>query len=275
VRPKCAKTPEQIGRSDLVVIALKSTANAAFSKLLPPLVDENSVLLTLQNGLGNEERLAGLFSPQQIVGGLCFVCLNRLQPGVIHHIAHGMVVMGEFNGWPKPRTHKLARMFRHAGIPCKVTANLERAHWEKLVWNIPFNGLGVAGVVGHESLQAGRMPPGFRRRPTQCLTTEKLLAEQTWCAMVKKLMLEVIAAAKGLKLKIPTSLADKQIERTKNMGAYKASTLVDFERGLPLELESLFLEPLRRARKAKVPTPVLERLCQVLCKLDKGFQRRR
>jgi 2-dehydropantoate 2-reductase len=273
VKPKCAKTPEQIGRSDLVLIALKSTANGAFPNLLPPLVDEKSALLTLQNGLGNEERLAELFSPQQIMGGLCFVCLNRLKPGLIHHIAHGMVVMGEFNGRPKPRTRQLAAAFRDAGIPCKITANLERAHWEKLVWNIPFNGLGVAGVVGYNALQVGRVPPGGTRRTAKCLTTEKLLSDSAWDALVKKLMLEVIAVAKGLKLKIPTSLAAQQIERTRNMGAYKASTLVDFERGLPLELESLFLEPLRRARQAKVTTPMLERLCQVLCKLDARLPR--
>ena len=61
-------------------------------------------------------------------------------------------------------------------------------------------------------------------------------------------MLEVIAAANALGLDVSESLAEKQIERTRTMGAYKASTLLDFERGRPLELESLFLEPLRQAQ---------------------------
>jgi 2-dehydropantoate 2-reductase len=52
------------------------------------------------------------------------------------------------------------------------------------------------------------------------------------------------------------------------MGAYKASTLLDFERGRPLELESLFLEPLRQAQRAGVPTPRLAALCAVLAELD-------
>ena len=56
-----------------------------------------------------------------------------------------------------PRTHDLAAMFNHAGVPCKVTDNLARAHWEKLVWNIPFNGLGVAASAG---LDAFARPPG-------------------------------------------------------------------------------------------------------------------
>ena len=42
-------------------------------------------------------------------------------------------------------------MVRHAGVPCKVSDNLARAHWEKLIWNVPFNGLGVAGAAGYEA----------------------------------------------------------------------------------------------------------------------------
>jgi 2-dehydropantoate 2-reductase len=71
-----------------------------------------------------------------------------------------------------------------------------------------------------------------------------------------------------LKLGIPESVADKQIDRTRNMGAYKASTLLDFERGQPLELENLFLEPLRQARNVGMNAPRLAALCEVLKQLD-------
>src|SRR4029079_19673202 len=105
VQPKCANSPEQIGISELVLIVLKTTANDQFPQLLPPLVNSSTAMLTLQNGLGNEEQLATLFPTEQIMGGLCFVCLNRLEPGLIHHIEHGMVVLGEFQRFPEPRTH--------------------------------------------------------------------------------------------------------------------------------------------------------------------------
>ena len=81
-------------------------------------------------------------------------------------------------------------------------------------------------------------------------------------------MLEVIAAAGALGFEIPVSCAEEQIERTRTMGAYKASTLIDFERHQPLELESMFLEPLRRAQAAGVPVPRLAALCEVLRQLD-------
>jgi 2-dehydropantoate 2-reductase len=268
VRPSCARTPAEIGASDIVLIALKTTANDQFSDLLPPLVEPDTAVLTLQNGLGNEEQLARLFRAEQILGGLCFVCLNRFSPGMVHHMDHGMIVLGEFQRWPEPRTHDIASAIRHAGVPCKVTDNLARAHWEKLVWNIPFNGLGVASAAGYEALTSQPLPLNSQLKP--CLTTNKLLGEPVWEALVRELMTEVITAANALGHQIELSLADKMIERTRTMGAYKASTILDFELGRPLELDSLFLEPLRQARQAGVPTPRLAALCEVLQQLGRA-----
>jgi 2-dehydropantoate 2-reductase len=309
VHPRAARTPEEIGVADLVLIGLKTTANDQFARLLPPLVGPASAVVTLQNGLGNEEQLARLFPIEQILGGLCFVCLNRLQPGLIRHLDYGQVVLGEYQRPPQPRTHELATLFEQAGVPCTVADNLARTHWEKLVWNIPFNGLGVAGVAGYEAVINGRLSPTetspgprsaavpaascggvslARRTPGEMpgelaggdacatrvgiamatLTTDKLLGDLRWTQLLRELMLEVIATARALGFDLPESLAERQLERTRTMGEYKASTLIDFERGQPLELESLFLEPLRQARQAGVPVPRLEALCRVLQQLE-------
>ena len=268
VQPQCARTPDEIGVCDVVLIGLKTTANDQFPKLLPPLVGPQTAVVTLQNGLGNTEQLARLFSPEPILGGLCFVCLNRAEPGVIHHLEYGMIVLGEFQRRAGPRTHELAAMFRDAGVPCKVTDNLARAQWEKLVWNIPFNGLGVAGAAGYEALATRHPSPVTRHSPGPVLTTDKLLADPRWEKLLRELMLEVIAAAGGLGFEIPVAFAENQIERTRTMGAYQASTLLDFERHQPLELEGMFLEPLRRAQTAGVPVPRLAALCTVLQQLD-------
>jgi 2-dehydropantoate 2-reductase len=264
VRPRCAREAGQIGVSDLVVVALKSTANAVFPELLPPLVGKETAVLTLQNGLGNEEALAALFPGEQILGGLCFVCLNRTAPGVVRHIAHGKIELGEFNRWPEPRTHDIASAFRHAGVPCAVRDNLAKSHWEKLAWNIPFNGLSVVSCAGADSLTRGE----FTGRKGDCLTTDLLLADPRWFTMVRELMIEVISSARAMSLDVEESLADELIARTRIMGAYKPSTMIDFLRGQPVELESLFLEPLRRAQRRGVPAPRLGALCRVLQALE-------
>jgi 2-dehydropantoate 2-reductase len=185
-------------------------------------------------------------------------------------------VLGEFGRAPEPRTHDLVARFCEAGVLCTASENLARAHWEKLVWNIPFNGLGVAGAGGGDTFERlySNLPNSpFSPRPAPllpCLTTDKLLADARWAGLVRELMLEVIAGARALGFDVPDAFADERIERTRTMGAYRASTLIDFERGQPLELQSLFLEPLRQATQAGVPMPRLAALCVVLKDLERS-----
>lgn len=267
VHPSCAHDPRDIGPCDLVIIGLKTTANGELGRLLPPMVGPGTAVLTLQNGLGNEEALAEVVGSEKVLGGLCFVCLNRIAPGVIHHLAHGRVVMGEPGRSVTDRLRQWAGWFVEAGIPCDTTDDLECAHWEKLVWNIPFNGLGVAAAAGWESVMAGRIVAPVLGA---CATTDVLLGEARWLALVRELMAETIAAARAQGLAVPEDAAETQLARTREMGPYRASTLIDFDRGLPLEVESLFGEPLRRARAAGVPTPRLEALYRLLREMEAG-----
>jgi 2-dehydropantoate 2-reductase len=265
VRPVAAQSPGEIGPCDLVIVALKSTANHCLGELLTPLVGKHTALLTLQNGLGNEAVLAELFPTQPVFGGMCFVCLNRTEPGVIHHIAHGKIVLGRHGGSPDELTASIAELIRSTGIPVDVSPDLEKAHWEKLVWNIPFNGLGVAGAAGLDAILAGQLktdqPIG------RCLATDALLDNGPWEQLVTELMDEVITTGRALGHDLSRGLGEHQRSRTRAMGAYRASTLIDFERGQPLELDALFTLPLGQAETAGVPTPRLAALCSVLGQL--------
>jgi len=149
-----------------------------------------------------------------------------------------------------------------------VRDQLDLAHWQKLVWNIPFNGLGVAGVAGIEPLLVPHASPLTLKPIRPVLPTDELLADPRWLALVRELMAEVLAVCAMKGARLSADYADQEIAKTKLMGAYRASTLIDFERGQPLELESLFLEPLRQARAADVNTPRLEALCRVLTTLN-------
>jgi 2-dehydropantoate 2-reductase len=265
VRPVAAKSPWEIGRCDLVVVGLKSTANHRLGELLAPLVGEGTVLLTLQNGLGNEAALAKRFPAQSVFGGMCFVCLNRISPGVVQHLAHGKIVLGRHGGSPDELTGAIAELIRSTGIPVDVSPDLEKAHWEKLVWNIPFNGLGVAGAAGLDAILAGQLktdqPIG------RCLATDALLDNGPWEQLVTELMDEVITTGRALGHDLSRGLGEHQRSRTRAMGAYRASTLIDFDRGQPLELDALFTLPLGQAQTAGVLAPRLAALCSVLGQL--------
>jgi 2-dehydropantoate 2-reductase len=265
-RPRAAAEPGEIGPCDLVLIALKTTANFEIPRLVAPLVDSKTTLLTLQNGLGNEEALAVHFPIEQIMGGVCIVCLVRTEPGVIHHTAQGKIVIGEARGWPEPRTHDIASAFRHAGVPCDVTEDVARTRWEKLVWNIAFNGLGVASAAGYDAVISGAITT---RKREACLATDALLRDERWLELLRTIMNEVVSAARAQGLKVPEDWADVQISITQGIGSYKASTVLDFEQGRPLELESIFLEPLRRAREAGLMVPRWEAMTSVLNELSR------
>ena len=135
--------PKKLPKADLVLVTLKTTANNQFETLISPLIKQDTAILTLQNGLGNEEQLSALFGRERILGGMAFTCINRIGPGAIHHMAEGWIRIGEFTGGPSERATQIADLFIAAGIDCKVLDDLRRGRWEKLCWNIPFNGLGA------------------------------------------------------------------------------------------------------------------------------------
>jgi 2-dehydropantoate 2-reductase len=242
----CAST-EEIGPCDLVLVAVKATSNGDLIKQIPPLLHEKTMLLTLQNGFGNEEFLAEHFGADRVLGGLCFVCLNRVSPGVIDSYGHGRLAIGEYNGGPQPRTHDVVWEFKRCGVVCSVVENLTLERWRKLVWNIPFNGLSITGGG---------------------IDTAAILADENLRALTLALMEEVIAAANKCGFPLPAETALEEMKRTESLGAYKPSTLIDYQAGRPLELEAIWGDPLQRAMRAGASMPRLEELYAELKALD-------
>ncbi len=234
--------PAKMPEANLVIVTLKTTANDQFESLITPLLKRDTTILTLQNGLGNEERLAELFGAERIVGGMAFVCINRIEPGVVHHIAEGTITLGEFRSAAGERVARIAEMLRTSKIPCRVVDDLRYGRWEKLVWNIPFNGLSA----------------------TLNQTTDLLLALPEGEALVRSLMEEVISAARATGVELPRSLIQAKIDQTRGMGAYKTSMHLDFLSGRPMEIEAIFGYPMRAAPSAGEPVPRLEALYRML-----------
>lgn len=234
-----SKTTREIGPVDLVIISLKSTANSVLVDLLPPLLHKNTQVLTLQNGLGNCETIAEIVGADRVCGGLCFVCINRTAAGHISHTAGGRLTIGEFTNSIPDRAKIMAKHFKSSKIPASSTENLAKAQWEKLIWNIPFNGLAVA--------EGG-------------VTTDVLLANPVTENEIRLLMSEIVAAAGALGIDLDPQLIETNIERTRPMGPYRPSTMIDFVEGREIELDSIWQEPLRRARDRGMEMPALEKL---------------
>ncbi|MCH6258014.1 2-dehydropantoate 2-reductase [Puniceicoccaceae bacterium K14] len=233
----------QVGVCDLVIVALKATANNSLQDLISPMMGESSRVLTLQNGLESDTTLANLFGAGRVLGGLCFVCLNRTSPGVVENFHLGSVAIGNYRKEADVFLGELAELFEKSGVECKTYDDLRFAQWKKLVWNVPFNGLAIA---------AGGV------------TTDVILESENLRKLAKFLMDEIIDAAAALGMEIKPGFADYQIEITYPMKAYKPSSLIDFLDGRPVEVEAIWGEALRQGQAAGVAMPRLEMLYGLL-----------
>ena len=234
-------------KAGLVIVALKSTANDQFERLITPLLNDGTAILTLQNGLGNEDRLAELFGARRVLGGMAFVCINRAGPGVVRHTDHGVIRLGDFTRPSRsPRAESIAAMFNASRIKCELLDDLRWGRWQKLTWNIPFNGLGAVFD----------------------LTTDRLICSDDGRQMVAGLIREVIAAARADGVELPESLVRQQVDNTTTMGPYRSSMQVDRQEGRPMEVEAILGEPLRRAKAGGVATPILDALYRAALVVD-------
>lgn len=250
-------TSEEIGPCDLVIVAVKATANDQLKKLLPPLIGEHTVVLTLQNGLGVEEPVADIVGAHRTAGAICYIGSYRTSPGVIDCTFPGLMMVGEFGRPAADRTHAIAALFSRAGVKCDAHNNLEEQRWRKLVWNVPFNGVAiVAGGV----------------------TTDVIMSDEGLCTLARRLMEEIVDAAAKFGHAIPRSFLELQFERTAKIGKYRPSSLIDYEEGREVELEEIWGEPVRRAKSVGAAVPRLEMLYWLLRRLlaaRKGRSRKR
>lgn len=254
LRPQIARDAGELGPCDLLLIGLKAFHNAALPALLAPTVTPRTLVLTLQNGLGNEEAIArtltrlehpaageGEISPAaaaRTIGGVAFLGSNRIAPGVIQHTAYGWLRLARFNGPADETLRSIAELFRGAGVEAEVFDSLRFIRWSKLVWNVPYNGLGVAAAAD----------------------TRVIMDDPELRAITRGLMEEVVAIAAAEGAQIEPGFIDHMLEITDKLGPYRTSMQVDYESGRPLELEALLGEPLRCARRAGIAAPRMETL---------------
>ena len=239
---------------DVAIVALKATQNQILPQLLPPLLRENSTVLLLQNGLTMEEQVAAIVDDtHRIMGGLCFICSNKVAPGHIQHLDYKAIAIGEYAPRYEPvgvseTLEAIAQDFESAGVPIVRSADLLRARWQKLLWNIPFNGLSVV-------LNA---------------TTDEMIHQPQIRQLAEDLIAEVQAIASAYGRDIDNSYVHEMLVDTEKMKPYRTSMKIDYDLRRPLEVDAIFGKPLEAAREKGMYAPKLEMLYQQLVFLDQA-----
>lgn len=250
VLPKVAayRDVQALPACDVVVVALKATQN----QLLPSLLPKSGAVLLMQNGLGGEELIAKHVGPERVMSGLSFLCSNKVGPGHIRHLDYGQVALGEFAArGVSDRLRVLAADFERAGIPVQLLDDFRVARWNKLVWNIPYNGLSVI-------LQA---------------TTAELMAQTATRQLCEEIMWEIVADARACGVPVEDGVVGKMLDHTAKMTPYRTSMKIDYDERRPMEVEAIYGSPLRAAEAAGAKSPLIGLLYRQLQFLDAANRR--
>ena len=223
---------------DVVLVALKSVNNHLLGSLLKPVINDGTLVVLIQNGIGLEHDVQQLFPNLQLAAGLAFICSSKTQPGRISHQCYGSINFGNYSCKDEQLMQQVVDAFRQAGIEANLV-NYAEARWKKAVWNMPFNGMTVALDT-----------------QTNCLLdhpdTLKLIYDQ---------MMEVVNAARHLGVhNIDEAFAQQMIETTKVMTPYSPSMKLDFDYHRPMEIYYLYTRPIEEAHRAGFAMPKLEML---------------
>jgi 2-dehydropantoate 2-reductase len=245
---------EDMPKCDWLLVGAKTTSNADLAPAIIQAAKPDAKVLLLQNGLDVEDSLRALLPDSlHLLGGLCLICVHREGPGLVTHQALGAVNVGYHSGSAIDDVARMAiveegvELFRTAGLDSQAMPNLHQARWQKLVWNIPYNGLSVL-------LGAGTTP---------------LMADADSRAHIQALMAEVVEGAKACGHDMPPGYAGFLFTMTEKMPDYWPSMYHDFLHKRPLELEAIYARPLAAAKAAGCDLPRIEALYRNLSFIDR------
>lgn len=236
VAAKATDTLAGAARADLALVCVKSFDTEDAAALLRPVTGPETAVLSLQNGVDNEEKLARLLGAGEVLGGAAYIFANIAAPGVIAHHQLGRIVFGAMRGGRSERIDAVAQAFARAGIPFEIASDIRKTLWEKYLALTP-----LAGVTA-----LTRLPVKFLREVAE---TRRL-----WEMQLDELL--ALARAEGVGLDAgATARATAFIEAL--APANYSSLYQDLVQGKRLELEALHGHAVALGRRHGVPTPAL------------------
>ena len=206
----------QIGAVDLVLFCVKSYDTDATAAKLPSLIGDRTVILSLQNGVDNADKIAQRWGQQRTLAGVVYIGSQLLQPGKIKHSSGGRIVFGELDGQVHETTQAVQRLLSSARISCEVSGAIRNIQWRKLLWNAPFCAI-------------------------SCLThtnVKEIVESDSLTKLALDCMKEVREAAQAQAIDLDPALFEETLNFSKSLGEFKPSMLQDLEASKPLEYEA-------------------------------------
>ena len=242
VHPPAASDPRDLPKPDLIILSIKVYDLDDVLNQIEPVLTDQTVILTLQNGVDTEDRIVARFQRDCVVGGVAFIYSKIAAPGVIDHYKKGAVAIGEMMGHHSPRLLAIADLFKQAGIPCQLTDDVRRSKWEKMCWNCVFNPLTV--MIDDKVAKALDHPEMLR--------------------VIQQIVGEVMAVAAATKVPLADDMAEKVVRWTQEIRDIHTSMYDDWKAGRPTEIDFLNGYVAKVGREFGIPTPVNDLLTAVI-----------
>ncbi|MDD2810566.1 2-dehydropantoate 2-reductase [Rhodoferax sp.] len=228
VHPAASVLPSAVATADVVLFAVKSTDTETTGALLRPHLKPGALVLCLQNGVDNAERLRAVLPGVAVAGAAVYVATEMAAPGHLRHHGRGELILEN-----SPHSVAVAKVLQAAGVPTQVSAHVRDVLWAKLVINCAYNGLSALGQVAYgELVQRPGMPAVLRDLVSEC---------------------RAVAAADGVTL--PDDLETQVQAIAHSMATQMSSTAHDVHNRKPTEIDYLNGHVVRRGDALGVPTP--------------------
>ena len=237
VEVRAATDCRGIGPADLIIVLVKSFNTREAIENAGPIIGDKTVIMSLQNGLGNEEIIGEVAGRKHVLGGRTFAGGSVLAPGhVVANTVGKPTYIGELDGTTTERVIRIAEEFKRAGLLITVSSNIIGIMWDKLLVNI-----GTGALCGITGLTYG----GLYKMP-----------ELRDCAL--EAVAEGIAIAKAIGVELSTKDPEEAwFKASEGLPEdFKPSLLQSLEKGLRTEIDFINGAVVRYGEKCKVPTPV-------------------
>jgi 2-dehydropantoate 2-reductase len=230
--------PADIGPCEAVLFCVKSYDTEEAAGLLDPLLQPATGVLSLQNGIDNEEKVAARIGPGHVLGGVSFILTHIAAPGVIEQTGSVQeIVFGELDGSRTERAEALLAEFHRAGVDAELTDDIRAALWDKYAYLCALAGLTAAT----------RLP------------IDELLRVPETRELFQRLMREVAAVARAEGFELAPDMVEEKTALSERLAPGSYSSLHhDLVTGHRLELDALHGELTRRAAGHGITVPVSE-----------------
>jgi 2-dehydropantoate 2-reductase len=248
VRVPATDDPSTIGRVDAAIVFVKCYHTASAADFMSPLIDDRSVVASLQNGWGNEAVLAEVFGPERVLAGVTYHSGTTLAPGRVSHNAPGLTVIGPYEGTSLARCAPLEQALAAAGFDVTATAEVRTELWKKLVFNAA--GLAPGALTGLD-------PRGTAAQPSMRELVLDLAREAV-----------LVAQAAGYAIDADERVATLTSAFEKAAPGTKGSMRQDVEAGRRTEIDVINGAVVREAEAHGLDAP----LSRAMVALVKGYE---